>query len=91
MFVHRVVVQVSGDQISAARASELVDVVNSNANTLSLPVKNVVAGNSRVSFCCGGGGGRGRSLQSYDKYCHLQGSEDIKPHPHSQGPKPFKI
>ena len=37
--------QLSGDQISAAKASELISVVNNNANTLSLQVKNVVAGN----------------------------------------------
>ena len=43
--VHRVVVQLSGDQISAAKASELVSVVNNNASALSLQVKNVVAGN----------------------------------------------
>ena len=43
--VHRVVVQLSGDRISAAKVSELVSVVNNNANALSLQVKNVIAGN----------------------------------------------
>ena len=45
--VHRIVVQLSGDQISAAKAFELVNVVNNNANALSLQVRNVVAG-SRI-------------------------------------------
>ena len=34
--------QLSGDKISASKASELVSVVNNNANTLSLQVKNIV-------------------------------------------------
>lgn len=40
--IHRVVVQLSGDKISESKASELVSVVNDNANTLSLQVKNIV-------------------------------------------------
>ena len=42
--LNRVVVQLSGDQISAAKASNLVSVVNSKAGSLSLQVKNVAAG-----------------------------------------------
>ena len=34
--------QLSGDKISSSKASELVSVVNDNANTLSLQVKNIV-------------------------------------------------
>ena len=40
--IHRVVVQLSGDKISASKVSELISVVNDNANTLSLQVKNIV-------------------------------------------------
>ena len=46
----RVVVQLSGDQISVAKASELVSVVNNNANALSLQVRNVAAGNRIFLF-----------------------------------------
>ena len=48
--VHRVVVQLSGDQISAAKAFELVNVVNNNANALSLQVRNVVAGSTVAGY-----------------------------------------
>ena len=41
---HRVVVQFSGNQISAAKASELVTVVSSNTGSLPVQVKNVTTG-----------------------------------------------
>ena len=48
--VHRVVVKLSGDQISTAKASKLVSVVNNNAASLSVEVKNVVAGNRMIFY-----------------------------------------
>ena len=50
IIVNRVVVQLSGDQISAAKASELVAVVRNNADSLPVQVKNIDTGASYI-FC----------------------------------------